>query len=81
MFEELSWLVKEAEYSCLKPSFSSICASTDQSFRSNLSDDGDTEKCNDFSWSLHRFFGRNPVSHILKISTKEERREFLNIAF
>ena len=50
---------KEAEYSCLKPSFSSICASTDQSFRSNLSDDGDTEKWNDFSWILYRFFGRN----------------------
>ena len=71
---------KEAEYSCLKPSFSIISASTDQSFRSNLSDDGDTEKWNDFSWILYRFFGRNQVSHVLKIST-EERREFLNTAF
>lgn len=57
---------KKAKYSSLKLLYSNMYASANQSSKRNLSDDGDTEKRNDISWTIQRLSGRGKVNQILK---------------
>ena len=49
-----------------EPSYTDICISANEAFKTNVSGDGDRQKWNDLSWTVQRFSGRVKMNQIIR---------------